>query len=270
LSNSAGPLAGKTVAVTRPEHQCGEMVEIVENLGGTPYVAPMIEITAPEGGELGEFIDKTASGSFDQLVFLSVNSVRCLFEEAQRTEKMEHLLEGINASMVLVIGTRTQKELDDRGVKNGVVARIQSTDGVLDSLGGELKGLHIGLPRSSMANSELGDSLKARGAQVTEVTAYISRPPADRSRAVQLIEDLAAGKVDAVTFTSASTAKNLTEIAEKEKRLRQLHEGLGRTVVAAIGPRTKVAIEELGFKVDIVPENHSIRDMVEALVSNLK
>jgi uroporphyrinogen-III synthase len=121
-----------------------------------------------------------------------------------------------------------------------------------------------------MANSELGDSLKARGAQVTEVTAYISRPPADRSRAVQLIEDLAAGKVDAVTFTSASTAKNLTEIAEKEKRLRQLHEGLGRTVVAAIGPRTKVAIEELGFKVDIVPENHSIRDMVEALVSNLK
>ena len=258
------------MAVTRPEHQCREMVEIVENMGGTSYVAPMIEITAPEGGELGEFIDKTASGSFDQLVFLSINSVRYLFEEAQRTEKLEHLLEGINASMVLVIGTRTQKELVDRGVKNGVVARIQSTDGVLDALGGELKGLHIGLPRSSMANSELGDSLKARGAQVTEVTAYMSRPPADRFRAVQLIEDLAAGKVDAVTFTSASTAKNLTEIAEKEKMLRQLHEGLGRTIVAAIGPRAKVAIEELGFKVDIVPENHSIRDMVEALVSNLK
>ncbi|MFA9495949.1 MAG: uroporphyrinogen-III synthase [Candidatus Bathyarchaeota archaeon] len=270
MSNSAGPLAGKTVAVTRPEHQCGEMVEIVENMGGTPYVAPMIEITAPEGGELGEFIDKTASGSFDQLVFLSVNSVRCLFEEAQRTEKLEHLLEGINASMVLVIGTRTQKELVDRGVKNGVVARIQSTDGVLEAIGGELKGLHIGIPRSSMANNELGDALRERGAQVTEVTAYISRPPADRSRAVQLIEDLATGKVDAVTFTSASTAKNLTEIAEKEKMLRLLHEGLGRTVVAAIGPRAKVALEELGFKVDIVPENHSIRDMVEALVSNLK
>jgi len=269
LSSSAGPLAGKTVAITRPEHQCGEMVEIVETMGGTTSVAPMIEIKAPERGALDEFIGKTASGSYDQLVFLSVNSVRCLFEEAQRTEMLQQFIEGINGSGVLVIGTRTQRELIDRGVKNGVVARIQSTDGVLDALGGELKGLHIGIPRSSMANSELGDSLKSRGAKVTEVTAYISRPPADRSRAVQLIEDLAAGKVDAVTFTSASTARNLAKIAEEEKLLRQLEEGMSRTVVAAIGPRAKGAIEELGFKVDIVPENHSVRDLVEALVSNI-
>ncbi|MBT7915224.1 uroporphyrinogen-III synthase, partial [Candidatus Bathyarchaeota archaeon] len=153
---------------------------------------------------------------------------------------------------------------------DNVVARIQSTDGVLEAIGGELKGLHIGIPRSSMANSELGDALKVRGAQVTEVTAYISRPPADRSRAIELIRDLEAGKVDAVTFTSASTATNLAEIAEQENLLGQLKEGLGRTIVAAIGPRAKGAIEALGFKVNIVPEKHSIRDLVEALVSNLE
>ena len=270
MSNSAGPLAGKTVAITRPEHQCGEMVEILETMGGTAYVSPMIEITAPEGGELTEFIDKTILGNFDQLVFLSVNSVRCLFEEAQRTNKLEQLIEGINASGILVIGTRTQRELVDHGVKNNVVARIQSTDGVLDALGVELKGLHIGLPRSSMANNELSDALKARGAQVDEVTAYISRSPVDRSRAIEFIKDLEAGKIDAVTFTSASTAKNLAKIAEEEKMLGLLHDGLSKTAVAAIGPRTKGAIEELGFKVNIVPEKHSIRDLVDALVSNLK
>ena len=126
MSNFTGPLAGKTVAITRPEHQCGEMIEIVETMGGTAYVAAMIEITAPKGGELNEFIEKTASCSYDQLVFLSVNSIRYLFEEAQRTEMLEQLLEGINGSGVLVIGTRTQKELVDHCVKNGVVARIQS------------------------------------------------------------------------------------------------------------------------------------------------
>jgi len=246
------------------------MVEIVETMGGTAYVTPMIEITAPEGEELAEFIGKTASGCFDKLVFLSVNSVRCLFEEAQREGKLEQLLTGINASGVLVIGTRTQRELVDHGVMNNVVARIQSTDGVLEAIGGELQGLHIGIPRSSMANGELGDALNARGARVTEVTAYRSRPPADRSRAIELITDLAAGKVDAVTFTSASTAKNLAKIAEEEKMFGQLNEGLGRTVVAAIGPRAKGAIEELGFNVDIVPEKHSIRDLVEALASNLE
>ncbi|MBT7915537.1 hypothetical protein HN588_16705, partial [Candidatus Bathyarchaeota archaeon] len=65
MSSSAGPLAGKTVAITRPMHQCKEMVEIVETMGGTAYVAPMIEITAPKGEELAEFIRKTASGCFD-------------------------------------------------------------------------------------------------------------------------------------------------------------------------------------------------------------
>ncbi|MBT7188523.1 uroporphyrinogen-III synthase [Candidatus Bathyarchaeota archaeon] len=270
MSSSAGPLAGKTVAITRPMHQCKEMVEIVETMGGTAYVAPMIEITAPKGEELAEFIRKTASGCFDKLVFLSVNSIRCIFEEAQREGKLDLLLKGINASGVLVIGTRTQRELVGHGVTDNVVARIQSTDGVLEAIGGELKGLHIGIPRSSMANSELGDALKVRGAQVTEVTAYISRPPADRSRAIELIRDLEAGKVDAVTFTSASTATNLAEIAEQENLLGQLKEGLGRTIVAAIGPRAKGAIEALGFKVNIVPEKHSIRDLVEALVSNLE
>ena len=242
----------------------------METMGGIAYVAPMIEITAPEGGELAEFIQKTASGCFDKLIFLSVNSVRFLFEEAKWDGKLDQLIKGINASGVLVIGTRTLRELIDHGVMNNVVARIQSTDGVLEAIGGELKGLSIGIPRSSMANSELGDALKERGAQVTEVTAYISSPPADRSRAIELIKDLEAGKVDAVTFTSASTAKNLAKIAEEEKMLGELHEGLGMTVVAAIGPRAKGAIVELGFNVDIVPENHSIRDLVEALVSNLK
>jgi uroporphyrinogen-III synthase len=270
LSNSAGPLTGKTVAITRPSHQCKEMVEIVETMGGNAYVAPMIEITAPEGGELAEFIQQTASGCFDKLVFLSVNSVRCLFEEAQREGKLDQLLKVINASGVLVIGTRTQKELVDYGVTDNVVARIQSTDGVLEAIGGELQGLHIGIPRSSMSNSELGDALRERGAQVTEVTAYISRPPADRSRAIELIKDLNAGKVDAVTFTSASTAKNLAKIAEEENMLGHLHEGLNKTVVAAIGPRAKGAIEELGFTVNVVPEKHSIIDLVEALVSNLE
>ena len=242
----------------------------METMGGTAYVAPMIEITAPKGEELAEFIHKTASGCFDKLVFLSVNSIRCIFEEAQQEGKLDLLLKGINASGVLVIGTRTQRELVGYGVTDNVVARIQSTDGVLEAIGGELKGLHIGIPRSSMANSELGDALKVRGAQVTEVTAYISRPPADRSRAIELIRDLEAGKVDAVTFTSASTATNLAEIAEQENLLGQLKEGLGRTIVAAIGPRAKGAIEALGFKVNIVPEKHSIRDLVEALVSNLE
>lgn len=268
MSSSTGPLAGKTVAITRPMHQCGEMVEIVESMGGTAYVAPMIEIVAPEQGELVGFINDTVSGSFDTLVFLSVNSVRCLFETAQRMDRLGELIDGINASEVLVIGRRTQRELVDHGITDNLVARIQSTDGILEAIGGELQGTHVGIPRSSVANSELGDALKERGAQVTEATAYISRPPADRSRAKELICDLAAGEVDAVTFTSASTAKNLAWIAGEEHMLGELHEGLSGVTVAAIGPRAKGALEELGIEVNIVPENHSIRDLVEALVQN--
>ena len=87
--------------------------------------------------------------------------------------------------------------------------------------------------------------------------------------ALNLIKALDRGEVDAVTFTSASTGRNLFKIANAHALLAELEEGLRGAVVAAIGSTTGEALKELGVRVDVVPDEHSTEALIEALVEKL-
>jgi uroporphyrinogen-III synthase len=100
---------------------------------------------------------------------------------------------------------------------------------------------------------------------VHEVTAYESVLPRDISPAIGLIGALGRGEVDAVTFTSASTGRNLFEIADAHASSAELEEGLRGAVVAAIGPATSEALKELGVRVDVVPKESSAESLIGAL-----
>jgi uroporphyrinogen-III synthase len=78
-------LQGKVVAVVRPQDQAEEFAEEIKALGGTPYVAPLIEVkpsSKPEG--LYELIRNVVSGKANIIIFMSRNGVRLTFE-ATRT-----------------------------------------------------------------------------------------------------------------------------------------------------------------------------------------
>jgi uroporphyrinogen III methyltransferase/synthase len=257
------------VAITRAKHQSKEMLELVEKLGGTPYEVPLIEIIPSPDDELVKFIDEVIEERFDLLIFLSTNSVRCLFQEAQRNEVNDNLIEGINKNQVLAIGARTLDELRLHGVTEAKAASIQITNGILRSLGDDLAGLWIGIPRSSQADNKLGDALRSRGAHVREVTAYISQIPSEKAQIVRFLNDLGAGKVHAVTFTSASTARNLFTVAMEHSMANELRAILTSVKIAAIGPKTKNALESLGVNVDVVPESYSLKALMKALVKML-
>ena len=63
-----------------------------------------------------------------------------------------------------------------------------------------------------------------------------------------------------MTFTSPSTVRNLVGIAGKPH---------ARTVIACIGPSTKAAAEELGLRVDVVPEVADVPALVDALADHV-
>ena len=104
---------------------------------------------------------------------------------------------------------------------------------------------------------------------VREVTAYESGLPSDMVPALGLIEALGKGEIDAVTFTSASTGRNLFEIANTHASTAKLEVGLRGAVVAAIGPATSDALKELGVRVDVIPRVHSTEALIGALVEKL-
>lgn len=264
-------LRGRVVAITRPEGQSRGMAELVESLGGVPRLAPTVEIRPPEDtGRVEEFIREAARGELDLILFLSVNSVGSLFKVANDAELTDDLSKAIGNVTVVAIGNKTQDALIRHGVEVKIIPDDQSSRGVLNSLSEiDLKGLRIGMPRSNKANETLKRALKAKGATVREVTVYESGLPGDVAPALSLIESLGRGEVDAVTFTSASTGRNLFEIADAHSLDAELREGLRGTVVAAIGPATSGALREFGVRVDVVPSEHSTEALIGALVKKL-
>jgi uroporphyrinogen-III synthase len=270
-TDPAPTLRGRVVAITRPVGQSKGMAGLVESLGGVPFLAPTVGIRPPEDtGRVEEFIQEAARGELDFIIFLSVNSVGSLFKVANDAELKRNLLNALEDATVVAIGKMTLDALESHGVEVKIIPDDQSSRGVLKSLSEiDLKGLRIGMPRSSKADGTLKRSLEERGAKVREVTAYESGVPGDVNPALSLIKTLNTGEVDAVTFTSASTGSNLFEIAEAHASTAELEEGLHNALVAAIGPATSEALREFGVRVDVVPSEHSTEALIGALVEKL-
>jgi uroporphyrinogen III methyltransferase/synthase len=97
------------------------------------------------------------------------------------------------------------------------------------------------------------------GARVDEVPAYQTRP--DEDSAAALRDALRAGRVDAVTFTSSSTARNFAEQFSDDER----SAWRGRIAVASIGPITAATAAEYGLSTDVMPSEYTIPALARAL-----
>jgi len=101
--------------------------------------------------------------------------------------------------------------------------------------------------------------LRRLGASVSEVPAYQTRRV--ENGAGRLREALAAGAVDAVTFTSSSTARNFAELFTEEER----RAWRGRVTIASIGPITAATAAEYGLTTDVMPSEYTIPALARAL-----
>jgi uroporphyrinogen III methyltransferase/synthase len=75
------------------------------------------------------------------------------------------------------------------------------------------------------------------------------------------VEDLAAGRVDLVTFTSSSTVQNFHDMLPAGRREALIH-GL-RT--ASIGPITTATAQKLGFTVSVTADEYTIPGLCDAV-----
>jgi uroporphyrinogen III methyltransferase / synthase len=132
-----------------------------------------------------------------------------------------------------------------------------------------VNGQRVLFPAAELARETIVEGLEAKGATVDRVTVYRNIVPAEEqdgftvARFVRLLE---IGQVDLVTFTSASTVKNLglrlTNASDKPYA-----ELLGNTPVACIGPITAAAAREAKLNVVIEAAEHNTMGLSDAIVS---
>ncbi|MDR7483316.1 MAG: uroporphyrinogen-III synthase, partial [Armatimonadota bacterium] len=103
--------------------------------------------------------------------------------------------------------------------------------------------------------------LAARGARVDTVVAYRTRV-APRASAASLRRALAAGRVDAIVCTSASTVRGLVRLAGRAS--------LAGCRLACIGPVTAAAARRAGLQPHVVARSHTVAGLVAALVTDIQ
>src|SRR5262249_35541800 len=164
------------------------------------------------------------------------------------------------------IGPETAAELERRMLRPAVVPREYRAEGLLDALAGEdLRGRRILVPRAAGARAVLPETLVARGATVDEVIAYRAVAPAG-AEVAGLRAALAAGDIDALTFTSSSTVRHFVELVGRD--VVATLDGARRPVVACIGPVTAETAREAGFAVDVCPTDYTAPALAGALVDH--
>jgi len=251
------PLFGARVLVTRAADQNEEMVSALRELGAEAVVVPMIRLAPP--ADLSE-IDAALGRleSYDALLFTSANAVRFV---AARAEEIGRSGFG-GAPPTACVGPITAETARRAGFSVALVpSDRRDAGGLLEAVSKHWppRGRRFLLPQAEAARPVLAEGLREGGASVDALTVY--RTLAAEVDADALREQLRGRRLDAITFTSPSTAENFAALLDEESR-----KAAADCTVAAIGPVTADALRRLGLAPDWVPDEPTVRALVEGLV----
>lgn len=258
------PLDQKRILVTRPATDQQSLTRRLESLGATCIHLPTIEIRPRRlpTREVAALFKKLPR--YDWILFTSHHGVKTLNRLARRFKKpLSSLVKG----KVCAIGPRTAEEAEADRLTVELLPREFSTEGILKAFERiPVENRRILIPRSNLSvRDSLAQGLRRRGALVEEVVLYetIHRSiPAGRLKQ-------ALRRIDALTFTSASTVNGFLRALEEARfPVRAAFDG---AEVVAIGPATRKALKEAGIsKVHLPKEAGTIDGLVATVVEVLR
>lgn len=128
-----------------------------------------------------------------------------------------------------------------------------------------LKGKTIALTRPAGQAEEAGKLIEEKGGVPYFIPAIEIKGLSNHAPIKKFITELQNGQVDYVILMSTNGVKYLFSAAETLKLNSQLKEGLTKSFVIAVGPRTAEALKECGVRVDLVPLKYSSEGLIERL-----
>lgn len=247
------PLFGKRILVTRSRTQASSLVDLLSKAGAEPIELPTIEIQPIEDfSEVDSALLRL--GDHDWVVFTSINAVETLFE---RLDVLGHDSRALHTSRVAAIGKATAGALKERGIVADFVSRESISQSLIDELTQRgVSGQHILLPGAATRPERLARGLEEIGAIVREIILYRTVLP--HGTKDELASILNSG-IDMATFTSSSTVTNLMHLLDKEASK------LGGVKIACIGPVTADTAANAGLTVDVLANDSTVGDLVEAI-----
>ncbi len=256
------PLFGKRILITR---NYTEEYEPLEDLGAEIFEFPTIRTVPPASyASLDAAIDTVES--YNWLVFSSANGFRFFMQRFLVKDRDIRDLKGIK---LCAIGTKTAATIRSYGLKVDLVPVQFNAEGLLEAIireitgqgtkSNSLKGIRILLPRAEVAREIFPQRVRELGGEIDTPVAYRTVKPEKHGK--RLKRFLKEGRIAVATFTSAATFANFIDMMGDDAM-----DLLKPAEIAAIGPVTKEAINKAGLKVSIMPEEATIKAMVNAII----
>ncbi|MGE5555187.1 MAG: uroporphyrinogen-III synthase [Methanocella sp.] len=128
-----------------------------------------------------------------------------------------------------------------------------------------LKGRVVAITRPSGQAAEAGELIRAKGGVPYYIPAIEIKGLSNPEPMKKFIAELSGSSVDYVVLMSTNGVRYLFLAADEVKQTQLLREGLEKTCVIAVGPKTAEALKDCNVRVDMIPQKYSGDGLLEAL-----
>lgn len=256
---------------TREEAQFSKLLA---EQGAEVVQCPMFTIhDAPDAAPVEAWIRRAIEKPLDDLVLMTGEGLRRIMKLAGARGLDSAVVAALAKTRKFARGPKPGKALREVGLEAQQTTEKPTTEGVIQMLGKlDLRGRRLGLQLyPDKDHGALTGALAAQGAEVDTVLPYVYDSRAADANIVAAVDEMAAGRIDALALTNLGQVRRLIEAAKAHGSEAKLRAGLEQTLIASVGPAVSGELAAHGLRTDVSPaeDHYFMRPLISAMAAAL-
>jgi uroporphyrinogen-III synthase len=225
---------------------------------------------SPDAAAIEAWIRRCIDKPFDDLALMTGEGLRRIMKVVRRIGVEPQFIAALGKARKFARGPKPVRALRELGLEAQVVVEPPTSEGIIATLAKlDLNGHRAGVQLyPEQDHGKLLGAITAMGAEVDTVLPYVYDAKAAEPNILAAIDEMAAGRIDAIALTSRGQARRLIEAARAHGVDGKLKDALKRAKVAAVGPVVSDELKAFGVATDIYPANDAffMRPLIQAMV----
>jgi len=256
---------------TREEAQFSRLLA---EQGADVLQCPMFEIhDAPDCASIEAWIRRCIAKPFDDLVLMTGEGLRRLIKVARNIRVDQDFIKALGKARKFARGPKPGRALREIGLEAEVTTEKPTSEGIAEMLSRvDLGGHRVGLQLyPDKDHGALIAAIMAQGAEVDTVLPYVYDAKTADANIITAIDEMAAGRIDAIALTNLGQVRRLVETARTKGCEARLREGLDKTLIASVGPAVSEELKSQGLRTDVYPANEAffMKPLISAMATAL-
>jgi len=269
----ADRLNGYRILILEAREQA-QFSRLLTEQGADVLQCPMFAINdAPDPAPIEAWIRRSIDKPLDDLVLLTGEGLRRLMTVVRRLDLEKDFVASLGKTRKFTRGPKPGRALREIGLEAQQTTDKPTSEGVAEMLSRlDLQGHRLGLQLyPDKDHGALIDAIMAQGAKVDPVLPYVYDARAADANVVTAIEEMAAGRIDAIALTNLGQIRRLINTARKNGWEEKLREGLSRTPIASVGPAVSDELKAHGLEPAISPAEgaYFMKPLISAMAAEL-